>query len=57
VSHDVHVQKVSVFFFSEGQLLSSQSEQFKKLSKSSDWLEKDLQKDYFFRHVNGVIIL
>jgi len=26
--------------FVEGQLLSSQSEQFKKYSKSSDWLEK-----------------
>jgi len=26
--------------FLEGQLLSSQSEQFKKFSKSSDWLEK-----------------
>jgi len=26
--------------FLEGRLLSSQSEQFKKYSKSSDWLEK-----------------
>jgi len=26
--------------FSEGRLLSCQSEQFKKLSKNSDWLEK-----------------
>jgi len=26
--------------FSEGRFLSSQSEQFKKFSKSSDWLEK-----------------
>jgi len=26
--------------FLEGQLFSSQSEQFKKYSKSSDWLEK-----------------
>jgi len=41
--------------FLEGRLLSShQSEQFKKLSKSSDWLEKSgLPKSHFvFGHVN-----
>jgi len=31
--------------FSENRLLSSQSEQFEKLSKSSDWLEKLLTLD------------
>jgi len=31
--------KIKVDFL-EGQLLYSQSEQFKKYSKSSDWLEK-----------------
>jgi len=31
--------KINVFFF-EGQLFSSQTEQFKKYSKSSDWLKK-----------------
>jgi len=31
--------KTKVAFF-EGRLLSSQSEQFKKFSRSSDWLEK-----------------
>jgi len=29
--------------FLEGRLLSSQSEQFEKLSKNSDWLEKSLR--------------
>jgi len=33
----------------DGRLLSSQSEQFKKLSKSSDWLEK---VHFVFGHVN-----
>jgi len=40
--------------FLEGRLLSSQSEQFKKHSKVSDWLEKRLrpQKSHFcFYHV------
>jgi len=40
--------------FLEGWLLSSQSEQSEKLSKSSDWLEKRLalQKSHFcFDHV------
>jgi len=48
--------------FLEGRLLTSQSEQFKKYSKSSDWLEKKaltgwkkpaFQKSHFcFDHVN-----
>jgi len=35
--------------FLEGRLLTSQSEQFKKYLKSSDWLEKKpaLQKSHF----------
>jgi len=35
--------------FLEGRLLSSQSEQFKKFSKSSDWLKKNglLKKPLF----------
>jgi len=33
------INKTKVDFL-EGQLLSSQSEPFEKLSKSSDWLEK-----------------
>jgi len=45
--------------FLEGRLLSSQSEQLKKHSKSSDWLEKRpaLQKSHFcFDHVNRLIV-
>jgi len=33
--------------FVEGRLLSSQSQQFKKYSKSFDWLEKSLKKATF----------
>jgi len=36
--HCLHDQNKSGFL--EGRLLSSQSEQFEKFSKSSDWLEK-----------------
>jgi len=46
--------------FLQGQLLSSQSEQFVKFSKSSDWLEKKpvLQKSQFcFDHVNRLIVV
>jgi len=35
--------------FSEGRLLSGQSEQSKKFSKSPDWLEKS---HFYFDHVN-----
>jgi len=45
--------------FIEGRLLSSQSEQFEKFSKSSDWLKKKpaLQKSHFcFDRVNRLII-
>jgi len=35
----VHIQKQSGLL--EGQILSSQSEQFKKLLKSLDWLDKN----------------
>jgi len=41
--------------FLEGRLLSSQSKQFKKFSKSPDWLEKSrpVQNSHFcFDHVN-----
>jgi len=40
--------------FLEGRLLPSQSEQFKKYSKSTDWQEKSRpsKKAAFFDHVN-----
>jgi len=43
--------------FLEGRLLFNQSEQFKKFSKSSDWLEKaGPPKSHFcFDHVNRLI--
>jgi len=41
----------------EGQLLFSQSEQFKKYSKSFDWLEKSRpSKKATFDHVNRLIV-
>jgi len=45
--------------FLEGRLLSSQSEQYKKYSKSTNWLEKKpaLRKSNFcFDHVNRLIL-
>jgi len=45
--------KIKVAFL-EGRLLSSQSEQFKKFSKSSDRLEKS---HFCFDHVNKLKIL
>jgi len=50
--------KTKVAFF-EGQLLSSQLEQFEKFSERSDWLEKTpaLQKSRFcFDHVNRLFM-
>jgi len=39
--------------FLEGRILTSQSEQFKKYSKSSDWMEKS---HFSFDHVNRLTI-
>jgi len=43
--------------FLEGQFLFSQSKQFKKLSKSSDWLEKagSLKKHFIFGRINRLL--
>jgi len=43
--------------FLESRLLSSQSQQYKKLLKSTDWLEKagPKKKQYDFGHVNRLI--
>jgi len=52
----LHDQNKSGFL--EGRLLSSQSEQSERSSKSSDWLEKKLafQKSHLcFDHVNRLI--
>jgi len=45
--------KIKVAFL-EGQLLSSQSEQCEKFSKSPDWLEKSRppKNHFWFDHVN-----
>jgi len=42
----------------EGRLLSSQSEQSKKFSKSPDWLEKTgpPKRHFCFDHVNRLIV-
>jgi len=42
--------------FLKGRLLSSQSEQFKNYSKSSDWLEKSQKSHFCFDHVNRLNI-
>jgi len=47
----LNVKKVKVE--SKGQLLSSQSEQSKKHSKRSDWLEKS---HFFFEHLNRLTV-
>jgi len=49
----VYMIKIKVALL-EGRLLSSQSEQFKKYSKSLDWLEKGRpsKEPLFFDHVN-----
>jgi len=50
--------KIKVAFL-EGRLLSSQSEQSKKFSKSPDWLEKKLalrKSCFYFDHVNRLFV-
>jgi len=53
----VNFKKVFLNFLNlnvlEGRLLSSQSEQFKKYSKSSDWLKKSR---FCFNHVNRLMV-
>jgi len=44
--------------FLEGRLISSQSKQFEKFSKSSDWLEKagPPKSQFCFDHINRLIV-
>jgi len=44
--------------FLESRLLTSQSEQFKEYSKSSDWLEKSRpsKKHFCFHHVSRIYV-
>jgi len=54
MAYNKSVYKSIKVAFLEGRLLSSQTDQIKKLSKSFDWLKKSAppKSNFFFEHVN-----